>query len=375
MKVALVHDWLNGMRGGERVLEIFCELYPRADIFTLFLEPGKVSSRIRKMNIHTSFLQKLPFTRRGYRSYLPLFPRAVESFDLKGYDLVVSTSHAVAKGCRPLRSAVNICYCFTPMRYIWFMYEEYFGKNPLKKMLLTPIIAYLRRWDRRSSDRVDRFVAISKNVAGRIERIYNHRPLIVYPPVDADFFHPAGERKDYFLIVSALVPYKRVDLAVSAFSRLGLPLKIIGSGPRADQLASIAGDNIEFLGWVRDEELREYYRGCRALIFPGEEDFGIVPLEAMACGRPVIGLGKGGLLETVVGIDNPAGTAPTGIFFSEPVEESLGETVEKFIRRENEFDPEAIRDHAVEFNRRRFKNEIKTAIETIIKDKERKSST
>jgi len=369
MRVALVHDWLNGMRGGERVLEVFCELFPRADIFTLFLEKDRISPLIREMNIRTSFLQKFPFTRTGYRSYLPFFPRAVESFDLSRYDLVISTSHAVAKGCRAPKTAVNVCYCFTPMRYIWFMYEEYFGKNLLKKRLLAPIITYLRRWDLRSSNRVDRFVAISKNVAGRIERIYNASPLIVYPPVAADFFSRGGDIKDYFLIVSAMVPYKRVGLAVRTFSRLGLPLKVVGSGPEREQLEALAGSNVEFIGWVSDEELREYYRGCRALIFPGEEDFGIVPLEAMACGRPVVGLGKGGLLETVVGLDRSDDMVPTGIFFSEPVEESLGEAVEKFIRRENEFDPEAIRDHAAGFNRGRFKNEIKTAIDKIIDEK------
>ncbi|MCX6350182.1 MAG: glycosyltransferase, partial [Candidatus Aureabacteria bacterium] len=277
------------MRGGEKVLEVLCELYPAADVFTLFYRPEKVSERIRGMKVTASFLQGLPFARSRYRFYLPLFPRAVESFDLSGYDLVISVSHAAAKGCRPGRGAWHVCYCLTPMRYLWFMKEEYFGSNPWRNATLAPFFAYLRKWDVAGARRVNDFFAISKYVAGRIARVYNRPAEVVYPPVDADFFRPGGEERGYFLVVSALVPYKRVDLALKAFQRLGLPLKVVGTGPLEKKLKETASPGVEFLGWLDGEALRACYRGCRALIFPGEEDFGIFPLEAMACGRPVIG--------------------------------------------------------------------------------------
>ncbi|MFH1039353.1 MAG: glycosyltransferase [PVC group bacterium] len=366
MRVALVHDWLNGMRGGERVLETLCELYPEAEVFTLLLEPEKISPRIRGMKIRTSFIQKLPLAKKYYRNYLPLFPRAIERFDLSGFDLVISTSHAVAKGCRPPADAVSVCYCFTPMRYVWFLYEDYFGPGLLKKLLLRPMFAYLRRWDVRSSDRVGRFLAISKNVAGRIDRIYNRQAEVIYPPVDTDFFHPGPSSGDFFLIVSALVPYKKVDLAIAVFNRLGFPLKIVGTGPSAGRLRETAGPNIEFPGWLSDEDLRECYRNCRALIFPGLEDFGIVPLEAQACGRPVIGFGAGGLTETTVPWRGGAGEPPTGVFFYEQTEEALLAAVDLFIKNEAAFDRESIRAHVLRFGRDRFKEEFKCKIDEII---------
>lgn len=369
MKVALVHDWLNGMRGGERVLEALCELYPEAEVFTLLLERDKISPRIGEMTIHTSFIQNLPAARARYRNYLPLFPRAIERFDLTGFDLVISTSHAVAKGCRPPEETVNVCYCFTPMRYIWFLYREYFGNNPLKKLALGPCLAYLRRWDVRSSRRVDRFLAISKNVAGRINRIYSREAEVIYPPVDIDFFRPGESSGNYFLIVSALVPYKKVDLAITVFNRLRLPLKIVGTGPQAKKLKEIAGANIEFLGWQNDENLREFYRNCRALIFPGLEDFGIVPLEAQACGRPVIGFGEGGLVETTVPWPGGNGEAPTGIFFLEQTEESLSDAINLFLENEAIFDREAIRAHALRFGRDRFKEKFQCKIKEILKNR------
>lgn len=363
MKIALVHDWLNGMRGGEKVLEALCELYPGAEIFTLLLEEEKVSPRIRGMTIHTSFIQRLPFARRCYRRYLPLFPRAVESFDLTGFDLVISTSHAVAKGCRPPPSARSLCYCFTPMRYLWFFYEDYFGSGAAKKLLLKPLFAYLRRWDLRSSDRVGRFLAISKTVATRVARVYNRKAGIIYPPVDTDYFIPGVPGGDYFLIVSALVPYKKIGLAIEAFNRLKLPLKIAGTGPEAARLQKLAGEGIEFLGWVGDGELRELYRHCRALIFPGLEDFGIVPLEAQACGRPVIGFGEGGLAETTVPWPGTASTPPTGVFFGEPTAESLLAALRLFLEKEPVFEPRAIREHALVFGREIFKEKFRAAVE------------
>ena len=369
MKVALVHDWLNGMRGGEKVLEALCELFPSAEIFTLLLERDKISSRIGEMKIHTSFIQRLPFAFRYYRNYLPLFPRAIEQLDLTGFDLVISTSHAVAKGCCPEPSAVNICYCFTPMRYIWFLYREYFGDNLVKKMLLNPCFSYLRRWDIKSSRRVGEFLAISNVVAERIGRIYNREAEIIYPPVDTDFFRPGGDIGDYFLIVSALVPYKELDLAITAFNYRGLPLKVAGSGPLADKLRGSAGPNIKFLGWQSDEELRLLYQGSRALIFPGVEDFGIVPLEAQACGRPVIGLGEGGLTESTVPLSDDGDGAPTGLFFSERTGESLIDGVKRFIENESKFDPASIRAHAEKFDQKIFKTNFSSKINQILADK------
>ncbi len=363
MKIALVHDWLNGMRGGEKVLEALCELYPEAEIFTLLLEADKISDRIRGMVIHTSFIQRLPFSRRHYRHYLPFFPRAVESLDLSGFDLVISTSHAVAKGCRPPATAHSISYCFTPMRYLWFFYQDYFGTGCLKKLLLKPIFAYLRRWDVASSRRVDRFLAISKTVAGRIARVYNREAGIIYPPVDTDFFTPGSAPPgDYFLIVSALVPYKKIALAIEAFNQLGLPLKVAGTGPDSSRLREQAGKGVEFLGWVDDKELRELYRNCRALIFPGLEDFGIVPLEAQACGRPVIGFGEGGLAETTVPWPGSDQDPPTGVFFSQSTPDSLLAALRLFLDREGEFDPRAIREHARLFDREIFKEKFRAAV-------------
>ena len=291
---------------------------------------------------------------------------AIERFDLTGFDLVISTSHAVAKGCRPPEDGVNVCYCFTPMRYIWFLYREYFGDHLLKKLALGPYFAYLRRWDVRSSRRVDRFLAISKNVAERINRIYSRKAEVIYPPVDTEFFCPGMVSGDFFLIVSALVPYKRLDLAISAFNRLGLPLKVVGTGPLAGKLKESAGPQIKFLGWQSDQSLRDLYRSCRALIFPGVEDFGIVPLEAQSCGRPVIGLGEGGLMETTVPWPGGNGEAPTGIFFPEQTEESLSDVINLFLENEAVFDREAIRAHALKFGRDRFKEEFRRKIEEIL---------
>ncbi len=366
MRIALVHDWLNGMRGGEKVLEALCELYPDAEIFTLLLEPEKISSRIREMRIHTSFLQRIPFARRYYRYYLPLFPRAIESLDLGGFDLVISTSHAVAKGCRPPPNAISICYCFTPMRYLWFLYREYFGTGLAKNLLLKPFFSYLRRWDLASCARVDRFMAISKTVAGRIAEVYNREAEVIYPPVDTDFFTPGDASGDYFLIVSALVPYKKIDRAIEAFNHLGLPLKVVGSGPEYGRLRKRAGKNIAFLGWLGRRELRELYRNCRALIFPGLEDFGITPLEAQSCGRPVIGFGSGGLTETTIPWPGSPQGSPTGVFFAESEAKSLEEALRIFLKREADFDPRAIREHALAFGREIFKENFRAAVEETI---------
>src|SRR5437867_4541455 len=302
-RVAIVHDWLTGMRGGERCLEVFCDLFPDADLYTLLHVSGAVSPTIEKHSIRTSFIHRLPFSFTQYRYYLPLFPLAVESFNLKGYDLIISSSHCVAKGARAPNGACHIGYVYTPMRYIWDQYDAYFGKGQvgwLTRAAMALVRARLQRWDVSSSNRVHSFVAISQHVARRIENHYGRKATVVYPPVNWHSFQASDKDQEFYLMVAARAPYKRVDLAIEAANQTGLRLKIIGSGQDEKRLKRLAHSNVEFLSWQPDHIVRDYYKRCRALIFPGEEDFGIVPLEAMACGKPVIAYGRGGALETVV---------------------------------------------------------------------------
>jgi len=375
MKIALVHDWLTGMRGGEKVLEIFCELFPDAHLYTLLHIKGSVSNTIENMDIRTSFVQKLPFKNKKYRHYLPIFPTIVERFRLEDYDLVLSSSHCVAKGVITGPKTLHVCYCFTPMRYIWDLYNLYFGKersNAITRLSMFLVLGYLRKWDVDSSKRVDKFVAISKYVADRIKKYYNRDSDIIYPPADCSYFKPGISNGNFYLMVTPLAPNKRVDIAVKAFNELDLPLKIIGSGPEEKMLKKIASENIELLGWQPDETVREHYVNCKALIFPGVEDFGIVPLEAQACGRPVIALGEGGVLETVLPLDNKDINAKnedsivnnaTGIFFYEQTPESLAQAVIRFKSVADSFDKGRIRKHAKSFDTAIFKDKIKIYIE------------
>ena len=369
MKVALVHDWLTGMRGGEKCLEVFCELFPDADLHTLVYDPASVSPAIRRMRVKTSWLNRLPGAQKHFRYFLPLFPRAVESFELGDYDLIVSSSHCVAKGIYPHR-APHIAYVYTPMRYIWDMGDAYLagGASFLARAGLALSRAYLRRWDLRSTARVDQVIAISNNVAAKIEQIYGRTAQVIYPPVSVDKFHLADTLQPYYLMVSALVPYKRIDLAIDAFNALKLPLKIAGDGPLRKYLQRRAQSNIEFLGWVDDRKLAQLYCQCQALIFPGDEDFGIVPLEAQASGRPVIGYGRGGLLETVVGLDSSSsGSTPTGVFFPEQSTASLIAAIEFYQKHQRAFRPRQIREHAHRFSRERFKREIAEFLDVWLK--------
>ena len=359
MNVALVHDWLTGMRGGERCLEVFCELFPEAPVFTLLHIPGSVSPTIEDRRIRTSFIQRLPDAERRYRHYLPLFPAAVRRFDLRGYDLILSSSHAVAKSVRVPEGALHVCYCFTPMRYVWDLYDEYFRSRASwpTRMLMPPVAAALRRWDRRTAAGVHHFVAISRFISDRIRLAYGRESDVIHPPVDVSRFRiDESPPKDFYLVVSALTPYKRVDLAVEAAGRLGCRLLVVGTGPEERRLRSLAGPTVELLGWRDDSTIAELYAGCRALIFPTLEDFGITPLEAMAAGRPVIAFGQGGALETVV----PPGGAepPTGLFFADQTVDALADGIRRFESGQYRFEPKALRLRAEAFDRALFKERI-----------------
>ncbi len=364
-KIAIVHDWLTGMRGGEKVLESICELYPDADVLSLVHIPGSVSPVIERHPITTSFLQRFPKIDQKYRWCLPLMPMAVESLPMKSYDLVLSTSHCVAKGVRVGREAVHICYCHTPMRYIWDMFDQYFGKGRASPMVRNAMLAvrpFLRRWDVDTASRVDHFIANSEHVKKRIRRYYYRDAEVIHPPVEVERLAISEDPKNYYLIVSAFAPYKRIDLAIEAFNRLKLPLKIIGTGQERKKLEGMADANIEFLGWQPDEAVRSCYQNCKALIFPGEEDFGIAPVEAQAAGRPVIALGRGGALETVL-------DGETGLFFHEQSVEGLIEAVEKFEAVEGSFDPQVIRKNAERFSRERFEMEYKNFVEDKMRER------
>jgi glycosyltransferase involved in cell wall biosynthesis len=361
VRVAIIHDWLITNRGGEKCLEVFCELFPSADVYTLIYVPNRVSSLIKSMKICVSRLNDVPGIERIYRYLLPLFPRVIESFDLRNYDLIVSSSHCVAKGIFPHR-ALHISYVHTPMRYVWDMHEAYFGRaaSLLARIGMSVWRRYLQRWDVAASERVDYFLANSRNVAVKIHKLYGREATVIHPPVDLKKFRPAGRQKPYYLIVSALVPYKRIDIAIRAFNEMRLPLKVVGEGPLRRRLERSAGSNVEFLGWVDDSVLAALYGSCQALIFPGEEDFGIVPLEAQACGRPIIAYEKGGVLETVIPVtaDTESGGSPTGIFFSEQTPEALIRAVALYQRMQSRFEPKKIRDHATQFSTGRFRSQI-----------------
>ena len=346
MRVALVHDWLTGMRGGERVLEVLCTRFPDADIHTLFHHRGSVSPTIERHRVRTSFLQHVPLARSHYRSLLPLYPFAIERFDLDDYDLVISSSHCAAKAVIPSGRARHLCYCHSPMRYGWDQFDAYFGPARVGPMasrwFYRPMLSRLARWDASTTGRVHRFVANSRHVAGRIGRYYNRQATIVYPPVDTVFFHPSRlPRERHFLIVSAFVPYKRIDIAIDACRRVGASLSLVGDGPDRARLEQTAGPHVQFLGRLSDEQVREEYRRAAAVILPGEEDFGIVPVEAQACGCPVVALARGGALETVIDQE-------TGILFPELTAESLAAALER--AGTTTFDGDRLRRHAEQFS-------------------------
>lgn len=359
-RVVLVHDWLTGTRGGEKCLEPLCRRWPNARLYTLFHKKGTVPAAVEALDVRPSVLNRLPKVERYYRFLLPLMPFAA-GWRVRDADLVVSLSHAVAKSARPEPGVPHVCYCFTPMRYAWHMKDAYFRKSGIfgrmKAKAVDLLLSRIREWDRRTAARVSHFVAISGTVRDRIRDCYNRDADVIYPPVDTDFYTPTGEpREDFYLVVSALAPYKRFDLAIDACAKLGKKLVVIGSGQHEHKLRASAGPNVSFLGWQSDEVIRDHLRRAKALLFPGEEDFGIVPLEAQACGCPVIGFARGGLTETVLALG--ATDAPTGVFFEEQTVDAAAEAVERFERSADRFDPRAARRNAVLFRKDRFESEL-----------------
>jgi glycosyltransferase involved in cell wall biosynthesis len=358
MKVALAHDYLNQMGGAERVVLALHEMFPDAPLYTSIYDPQRVDAAFQSIDIHTSFMQKFPFVKKHHQPFLPFYPFAIERLDLRGYDLVLSSSSAFAKGIITRPETMHICYCHTPMRWCW-NYDEYVEREHLGKIsraILPFFISGLRVWDQTSSMRVDHFIANSPVVADRIRKYYRRDAVVIPPPVEVNrfTFDPTNRTEDFFLIVSRLMPYKRIDLAIEACNQLQLPLVIIGSGRDENRLKHLAGPTIRFMGRLSDEEVVHYYAHCRALILPGEEDFGITPLEAQASGRPVIAYAAGGSLASIV--DNVTGT-----FFYKQTVESLAEVLASF--DEHEYDPHAIYNHALEFDQPRFKRRIQQFIE------------
>ena len=358
MKIALVHDWLPFIGGAERVLTNFLELYPNAPIYTTICNKSKMDGLLKEANIITSNLQKKNKEIENHRKLFPFMMTAIESFNLNDYDVVLSDSSSVAKGAITPPDTIHICYCHSPMRYAWEFSHEYAGKmagkGGLKAKLLSYFLTGVRLWDNASSDRVDYFIANSQNVAKRIWKHYRREAVVIHPPVRCNLFNISDIDEEYFLIVSRLQEYKRIDLAIEVFNKLGLPLVIIGDGPDRKKLEKMAKSNVKFLGRESDEVIKEHYAKCRAFLFAGEEDFGITPLEAMASGRPVIAYRKGGALETVV-------QNKTGVFFDNQTCEDLLQAIKKF--EGMTFDKIEIRKHAETFNEQIFKEKIKRFVD------------
>lgn len=369
LDVVLVHDWLTGMRGGEKCLEALCGRLPRARLFNLLHRRGSVSAVIERLRPRSSFLQHLPGVESYYRYLLPLMPLAAR-WRVPACDVVLSLSHCVAKAASPPPGVPHVCYCLTPMRYAWHLRSSYRDQTPwsvfagLRGWAEDRLLDMLRDWDRRTARRVTHFVAVSRTVQQRIADCYGRHSVVIYPPVDTAFYCPAPvPREDFYLIVSALVPYKRIDLAATACARLGRQLNVIGSGPDAARLQALAAAGTHLLGWQPDVIVRDQMRRCRALLFPGEEDFGIVPVEAQACGTPVIAYGKGGATESV--IPPQPGKPATGLWFNEQTADSLASAIESFERLE--FDPAYARTNALRFHTERFVSDILAFLQAVVR--------
>jgi len=363
MKVAIIHYWLVGMRGGEKVIEALCEMYPQADIFTHVYVPEMVSDPIRQHRIVPTFINALPRAAKMYKTYLPLMPLALEQLDLRGYDLIISSESGPAKGVIAPSDSIHVCYCHTPMRYIWNMYHDYRNNaGRLTQWMMPPLSHYLRMWDVTSAARVDSFVANSATVARRIRRYYGADSVVIHPPVDTGAFSIAAPSAlgDYYLMAGELVSYKRADLAVRAFNEMKLKLIVIGGGEMLDEIRRLAGPTVTVMGSQPFDVLKQHYARCRALIFPGEEDFGMVPVEAMASGRPVVAFGRGGATETVA-------EGVSGIFFADQSVDAISSAVKDLANIE--IDPEKIAAHANQFGRDQFFQKMRTHIDRLLAQK------
>jgi glycosyltransferase involved in cell wall biosynthesis len=362
VKTAIVHDWLVTYAGAERALEQILCLYPESDLYSLVdFIPREQRGFIRNKKVTTSFLQSFPFAKKKYRNYLPFMPLAIEQFDLSAYDLIISSSHAVAKGVLTHDRQLHVCYCYTPMRYAWDLQDQYLRESGLdhglKGFAARRILRSMRKWDRSTANRVDQYIAISHYIAERIKRIYSREAAVIYPPVDTNAFMPSNRKEDYYVTASRMVPYKRVDLIVEAFSRMSdKTLVVVGDGPDFEKVKAKAGRNIKLLGYQPARVMQEHLQKARAFVYAAEEDFGIVTVEAQACGTPVIAFGRGGSLETVQ--DNR-----TGVFFKEQTVESMQDAVLRFEKICDTFDPNMIRRNAEQFGKERFRSEFKEFIE------------
>lgn len=360
-RIAIVHYWFRSHRGGERVVEAIASMFPQADLFAPVADPLSIPASLCERSIHTSFLQKIPGSSRWHRRFLPLYPLALEQFDLSAYDLVISSESGPAKGVLTAAHTCHVCYCHSPMRYLWDFYHHYrngAGIGRWSKSVFTLASHYLRIWDAASADRVDYFVANSRNVAARIRKHYRRDSEVIYPPVNVSAGYLAGQTEDFYLLVGQFVDYKRLDLAIEACNRLGRRLHIVGQGEQYKKLRRLAGPSIRFCGPLSDADLHKEYAHCRALLFPGEEDFGIVPVEALSFGRPVIAFGRGGVIETVEGFHAGSSTPPensTGVFFHDQSVESLVDAIRSFERIEHRFRPFFIRQQALRFDLEKFR--------------------
>lgn len=359
LRVALVHYWYVRRRGGERVLEVLAEMFPQADIFVLLYDRQSLAQPLQRRTITSSFLQMLPYVKKYYRALLPLYPLALEQFCLDDYDLVISHEAGPAKGVITRTSTCHICYCHSPMRYLWDMYHDYRDAAPggmLGRAAYTLASHYVRQWDYQSAARVDHFIASSQNGARRVRKYYGRTSEVIYPPVDVEEFSLGAHHEDFYLVVSPLVAYKRIDLAVQACNELRRPLVVIGEGPEKGALKRIAGPSVRLLGYQPGDVVRDFYRRCRAFLFPGEEDIGLTPIEAQASGRPVIAFGRGGALETVIGVQLAASVPEeaTGVFFDTQSWKSMAEAMLHFEAVEGRFRPPFIRAHIEQFDRRIF---------------------
>lgn len=359
MRVAIIHYWLVKMRGGEKVLEALCEMYPDADIFTHVYQPDAISETIRSHQVITTFIQKLPFSWRFYQSYLPLMPFALRSLDLSGYDLIISSESGPAKGIRKPSGVYHVCYCHTPMRYLWDMYDSY-RENAgfVTRAFMSLLTPWLRSWDRSTAIGVDQFIANSCFVQQRIQKIYDRDSIVIYPPVMINDFSVAEAVDDYYLYAGELTQYKQPRLAIEAFNQSGRKLLVVGEGGMAAELKSLAKDNITFLGRQPFDRLKYYFSHCKALVFPGVEDFGIIPVEVMASGRPVVAFRAGGALETVV-------EGKTGVFFDEQKPDSLNLAIDCLEDEMNKFSSSLIREYMVKFS----KDSFCTSLERLINER------